>query len=725
MSLTTGHIYLRSHPSYVIYDAYKLGKALNIPERDVTYATGEIIRGVFELVIEIPLGQMAIVERLLQNEFFELNIKFDAGTEFYNKKIINLIEPYLNSMGITYRKLTKEEINNLVRSNRVRKTINKIKIKSLIRALKTKRTNRQVSDFTPRSDQIDIIEKAYNHFQENDKGMLILTCGVGKTLISLWTAMRLQLNTIVIGVPNKLLLKQWEEVICLLFQSMPYLVVCGGVHNDSICKFLENNRQKWIIITTYSSSHKINTAFNSVGHKASIKILDEAHHLTSYNMDASNNTKKYVQMLNIPSDKQLALTATIKQLESDNEMTVSNDNVKYFGEIIDKKSLLWAIENGIVCDYSIQTIITNETQLADHFERFNITEETEQRLFLATYAALKSISDGHSNHMLIYTNNKQNSAKVINYIRLFLTNDYFIMPELYYSNYHSDMSLRDQTEIISRFQSASYGIIPCVYCLGEGWDFPLLDAVVFAENMSSIIRIVQSALRASRKNKMNHNKKTKIILPILSRDDWLENNDNQDLKKVREVTYQMGLEDETISQKIKVLRLNIEKQIPKQREQKELLGEFGEYDDELTQKLRLKTVKRAALSITYDKAKQIISDKKITNKEEYHSLCDRDNRLSKEPEIVFKGRFTNWIDYLGIERVYYELADCKNKIGHYLTAHPSIKKDYLDLTSVNEKLCKLDPLFPPNGLWVEYYNVNDLRDIIVITNKKKKAGAVL
>jgi hypothetical protein len=75
--------------------------------------------------------------------------------------------------------------------------------------------------------------------------------------------------------------------------------------------------------------------------------------------------------------------------------------------------------------------------------------------------------------------------------------------------------------------------------------------------MSSNIRIVQSALRASRKNKHQPNKITKIILPILNRDDWLENNENPDLKKVREVIYQMGLEDETITQKIKVYEIKL------------------------------------------------------------------------------------------------------------------------------------------------------------------------
>lgn len=310
---------------------------------------------------------------------------------------------------------------------------------------------------------------------------------------------------------------------------------------------------------------------------------------------------------------------------------------------------------------------------------------------------------------------------------MLLDDNYFDIPDFYYSNYHSEMKLIDQEKIIEKFEKTKLGLITCVYCLGEGWDFPLLDGVVFAENMTSNIRIVQSALRASRKNKKDTNKKTKIILPILDRDDWLENNENPDLKKVREVIYQMGLEDETITQKIKVFRIDIEKQKPKPREkeEREIVDEFGEYDDELTQKIRLKTIKRTALATTYEKTKKIIADKNIKSKESYYELCERDNRLSKEPEIIFKGKFTNWIEYLSIERVYYDLETCKNKVGEYLLVYPEIKKHYLDLSIVSNQLCKIDALFPPNGLWVEYYNVKDLTNIITIINKKKKKGAIL
>ena len=724
MELSLGYIYIRTHPSYDEQHACKLGKANNIPERDSQYATGEIKRGNFDLVIEMPKDVIGIVEKLLQTYFkiLEFHIQYDGGTEFYNRDIILLIVPYLEKTNIQFKVLSKQQIEGLVRCNRIRKILNKGNLKTLIQKLRIKRS-KILPVYIPRPDQTLIVNDSIAHFQTHDKGMLILMCGVGKTLISLWIAQQLESNTIVIGVPNKLLLKQWNKVIAELFPEIPVLVVSSGVSEDAIQQFIEKNKERCIIITTYSSSHKVQTASQHINFKFAMKILDEVHHLTSHNMQIANNRKAYIHMLNIPTIKQLGLTATLKQLESmgDDDNVISNDNVEHFGKIIDRKCLLWAITNNIICDYVIQTITTNEEQLEQQLEQFNITDENDKRLFLSAYASLKSINDGHSHHLLIYSNNKVNSMKLIQYVKLLLDNKYFELPDLYCSEYHSEMNSKKQTNIISQFENAMRAILTCVYCLGEGWDFPLLDAVVFSENMTSNIRIVQSALRASRKYQNNPNKITKIILPILNRDDW-ENNDNSDLKKVKEVIYQMGLEDETITQKIKVCRIEIQKQKPKRKNDMEhsCLEDFGEYDEELTQKLRLKTVKRTALGTTYEKTRKILMEKNIKSKEAYSELCTRDNRLTTEPELVFNSQFTTWIDFLNIQRIYYELDTCKSKVVDYIVQYPAIRNSYLDLAVVCCELCKLDPLFPPNGLWVDYYKVKDLRDIITNIAPKKK-----
>jgi superfamily II DNA or RNA helicase len=736
MTQSAGYIYIRSHPAYDAHDACKMGKTDSIPERDAQYATGEIERGKFEPVFEVPIKQMSMVENLLKSKFSKFNVRIDGGTEFFNKKIIILIEPYLCKLGIQFKRLSEQEIKQLNRKYRIRKLF-----KRFSKLLKMKMTNQEIMtshesqkqsfSHVPRDDQIAIIKTSVEYFLEYNKGLLIIPCGVGKTLISLWITQRLNSNKILVGVPNKLLLKQWEKIICVFFQGVQHLIVSGGVDVDDITQFLQMNNDNCIVITTYSSAHKVYTATQQIAFVFDMKLNDECHHLTNYNMEIANNKKSYIQMLNIESRKQLSLTATIKQLENDtnSDKVIANNNKEYFGEIIERKCLLWAININVVCDYLIQTIITDEDQIEEHFEKFGISEETDKRLFLSAFSSLKSILEKHSHHLLIYSNNQKNSLKLIEYIQLLLDNNYFDLPNLYFSSYHSFMKSKKQKEILHQFEESKLGILTCVYCLGEGYDFPKLDAVVFSENMSSNIRIVQSALRASRKNKDVPDKITKIILPVLNREDWLEDNENNDLKKVREVIYQMGLEDETIAQKIKVYRVIVEKQRKKKsdkesepEQEQKTMNDLGEYDELLTQKLRLKTISRSSLGITYEKAQKIISEKSVSCKKDYYDLCDRDIRLPKEPDSHFRGKFASWIEYLSIRRIYYDLETCRKKATEYLLKNPELKKNYMNLSLVCSELCKMDRMFPPCDLWVEYYNMKELSNIIIITNKKKSSG---
>jgi superfamily II DNA or RNA helicase len=577
--------------------------------------------------------------------------------------------------------------------------------------------------YKPRDYQEIIIKKAYDYFQDNDKGLLVLTCGTGKTLISLWITQELNCNTILIGVPNKLLLNQWLNIILILFHNVPYLIISSGMYINDIIKFLNINNNKCIIITTYSSCHKVYKATQQLKFKFKMKINDECHHLTKNNMTLCGTTKTFIEMLNISSEKQLSVTATMKEIENDS--SVSNTNINYFGHIIDQKCLLWAISQNIICDYVIQTIISD----LDNINIFNIDNECDLRLFLSAFVTLKSIQYSKTHHVLIYSNNKENSIKICKWITKIIEKKYFNIPELYYSNYNGDMRSDNQKEILDKFEKSKYGIISCVYCLGEGYDLPLLDGVVFAENMSSNIRIVQSALRASRKNKNEPNKITKIILPVIN-NDWLDNNENSDFKKVKQIIYQMGLEDETIMQKIKVLNINIEKETETEigtetETETETDNLFGYYNDELTEKLKLKTMERTILGTSYEKAKRIIADKNIKSKLEYYKLCDIDNRLSKEPEIIYKGKFKNWIEYLNIPRIYYDIETCKKKINEYLILKPELRKHYIEMSIISNELCKIDKLFPPNELWIEYYEIKDLRDIIIIPKNKKNKGVII
>lgn len=722
---TFGYLYIRLHEANNKYNGCKLGITSNIVDRDNVYATGEIKRGYYKLVIKIPFDKMQIIEKLLHYYFKSLNlyIILDAGTEYFKIDIIDLIIPYLEKTIIQFEILTDEDINMLTRKPKINKHIlNKINIKNLINVLKTEKIKNKKIIYSPWDYQKDILTNTKNYFQLNTKGILCLICALGKTFISIWNAQQLDANTVLIGVPNLLLLKQWKDDIGKLYQNINYLLVYGNISSEYISEFLQKNKKKCIIITTYASSYKVLEATKKINFKFDMKILDEVHHNTSTNLKTANEGNTYIQILNIPSKYQLGLTATLKELNYDDENIISNNNEKYFGKIIDRKSLLWGIKKNIVCDYVIQTIIANEEQLQDKLEEFDIIEECDKRLFLSAYCSLKSISDKNSHHLLVYTNNKTNADKIIQYINLLLENNYFdsIKDKLFRSNYHSNIKSKDQKKIIDTFESSLYGVISCVFCLGEGWNFPLLDGEVFAENMTSNVRIVQSALRAGRKNINEPNKKFKIILPILN-NDWLHNNENSDLKKIKEIVYYMSLEDETIIQKIKVNHINIEKQKYKSILDFEIVEDFGYYDEELTNNLKLKTTERTQLEITYEKSRKIIVENKIKNKTEYLEFCDKDTRLSKEPEILYKNQFTNWLDYLSINKnSFYDFETCKEKVNKLLNLQPQIKNKYLNLSQIVIQLCSLDKNFPPADLWIDCYNCKNLSEIIKLKINKKK-----
>jgi superfamily II DNA or RNA helicase len=295
---------------------------------------------------------IAHIERLLQNSFENVNVLLNAGKEFYKKDIMTLIEPMLKKLNIEYTKLSDSEIKVLTRINRVKnsferlfKKLKKVSLASTISTISTIAVNIQKNILTsakyyPRDYQQIIIDNSVNYYSNNSKGLLVLTCGIGKTLISLWIAKGLNADTIIIGVPNLLLLNQWKNVCNAIFIDIPCLIVCDNIDVKDIEQFIKCN-SKFIIITTYSSAHKVNKAACSiVAFSFHMKINDECHHLTSLNSKICEDTKQYIQMLNIPSNKQISLTATPKHIiqtsQNVSDTSISNDNIDYFGDIIER-----------------------------------------------------------------------------------------------------------------------------------------------------------------------------------------------------------------------------------------------------------------------------------------------------------------------------------------------------------------------------------------------------
>ena len=170
------------------------------------------------------------------------------------------------------------------------------------------------------------------------------------------------------------------------------------------------------------------------------------------------------------------------------------------------------------------------------------------RVFINSYPNENIIYE-NSHHVLIYANTIESAKKIIIYIKL-LIDKLYKRDDIFYSKYTSDMNNKIKGDVLANFKMNKLGILTTVYSLGEGVDIPILDGVLFSENMTSNTRIIQSALRGSRKNINDKNKITKIMIPIY------ENEVN-----INKIINYIKAEDEDIVRKIEKIELDTDNTI--------------------------------------------------------------------------------------------------------------------------------------------------------------------
>ena len=381
---------------------------------------------------------------------------------------------------------------------------------------------------TTREYQNHIINKTIYHFIDNDKALLNMCCGSGKTITSLLIAQQMKVKKLLILVPTIILLDQWIKSIKIIFK------------NKSIQKYKNNMDNEYeIIVSTYHNAYKIknkNLEFDLI-------ILDESHHLTGNITNMTNDNNNFLHALNINSIKQLSLTATIKKLSNKN--SIDNLNLDYFGECIANYNIRWGINHNVITDFDIQILLTD----------INNNDFIVDTLYLSAFIALKNIESKLSNHILIYSNKIVHCELIIKYIKQLINDKIFKLPDnIIYFDYTSK-SDKISPDIIDHYD---YSIITSVYSLGEGFDLPKMDTVIFSENMTSEIRIIQSALRPCRK--YFNKERALIILPIIYNNGIAIKSDFSKIKKfINAVENSHELDKEFILSRLKIIDYSIQK----------------------------------------------------------------------------------------------------------------------------------------------------------------------
>ena len=577
MNEPKGSVYLRDNPWYKMEDVIKLGIASFAKDRSNTYITGEVERGEYISVIEIPLDKMKILDKYLKLYFKLYHIYKGGGTEFYNRCIIDLIEPYLKKINIDYKVLTKEEINlmnrcervrNIPNVNKVKNIFNELKIKNIIEKYKNKRSKKEainneiideiscINNVQPNRHQQYVLEFIEDFFALCNIGKIVWACGLGKALLGILIVKLLKFKSVAIGVPSNYLQKQMKKEILKIFPNKNNILFVGGedhsikstTNNKQIIQFLNTNinSEPKFVVSTYHSCYLL--ANNDI--KFEFKIGDEAHHLVGIEKEENKGFRLFHK---INSVKSLFMTATEKYTEMlrIDKQIYSMEDETIFGKCIDTKSVHWAIENKKITDYDVLVLKNTENEVDEIASSLNLNVFNKE-IFISGYMCLKSFEKySDLTHLLSYHNTTEDAELSKKYINEILSLNILSIPKerIYNNSLHSKNCNNLDTEV-STFKDAPYGIISCVYIFGEGFDLPKLNGVCIAANMQSETRIVQYLLRPNRLEFGNPNKKAYVIIPYIDADDW--ETENKSYEKVRTIVSQMRNIDENIEQKIVV-----------------------------------------------------------------------------------------------------------------------------------------------------------------------------
>jgi predicted helicase len=706
------YIYLRYTIFTYIYNVYKLGRTNLLYERNSQYKTGEFIGGKFIMVFKVHNSNY--VEKLLQLNLKKYNVKTqNGGSEFYNTIIENKIESILIDNNIQYELLNSNQIKDIMYKEKniiykqkyknintiLKKKLSLIHLiqKLLILKFKPNILKLYIKPYiTPKIYQAEILENTIDlYYTNNNIGKLLWSCGLGKTFMSLFISYRLKAKKILIGVPSIYLQEQFINCINTFYNYNKNIQII--INNKNNYKFIIDqllyfNKGILFIITTYHSCKFL----KNLQMHFDFKIGDEAHHLTGY-------SKNFIRFHDIKSHKTLFMTATNK-ISLNN--LISMDNTDYFGNIIDTKSIKWAIDNKYITDYNILILYNSYSEYTYFIEKYKV-KETE--LFITAFMLLKAINTYTTlTHIIIYTNSIK-SANIINsYINII--NTYFNIKNLFNVSLNSNLSNHEKNANIKLFIQSKIAIISSVYIFGEGFDLPKLNGVCFAENMNSNIRIIQSALRPNRLEKNNFTKIAYIIIPYI--DMFLLKADKH-FYNIKKVIQKLSKNDMNIMDKITVLKnnsyfektksINLYNQLEIDYEELETLKIKLKFNDD-------KLLNDNEFKYEYLYIKSILKKYNINTYEELHFIENSINIHNLISYFISKNVYTNFYDFISKDTTTF-IQTKEEWIQYCIKFNIKSVADYNNLALYNLNLL---PLYP-DQFYIGFTNL--LYELKIITRR--------
>lgn len=397
---------------------------------------------------------------------------------------------------------------------------------------------------TPRPHQQEAINDVVNGLQHRERGQLLMACGTGKTLTSLWIKEALKAKRVLVLLPSLSLLSQtWKEWSSESQGEMNSLCVCSdktvvkqdksvdawiedasdhGVDvtsdPDEIRKFISEN-DSGVVFSTYQSSPLIVDAQSgSEIPSFDIAFADEAHRCAG---KVSASFGSVLDDHQIRASKRLFMTATPRVMTSHSRKKAAEkdidvacmDDTSLFGEVLHQLSFSKAIEQELLTDYRVLIIGVDDPTVHSKIinrELVSIQQEVDTDAeSLANHIALSQAmaNPDYGLKRIITFHGRVKGAKKFSEIHQdvldWLPEDSKSSKELKIGHVAGTMNSAQRNQAISRLRNVGdgeLGILSNARCLSEGVDVPALNGVAFIEPKRSTVDIIQAVGRAIRKS---------------------------------------------------------------------------------------------------------------------------------------------------------------------------------------------------------------------------------
>lgn len=387
--------------------------------------------------------------------------------------------------------------------------------------------------------------------QASDRGQLIMACGTGKTLVSLFVAEQLGSRRTLFLVPSLALLAQTlREWSANTQEGFDFLTVCSdqSVNDDDaamekvsdlglpvttkpedIAAFLRRRARHQVVFATYQSSAQITAAFelNRVP-GFDLAIADEAHRCAGRVTGAFS---AILESASIKARKRLFMTATPRffksrrgnatgEVEAD---LASMDNERVFGSVLHRLSFAEAIDLELLSPYRL-VLMTVDEPTYRHWADYgspvapNGEEITDARSLAGHIGLLKAMRDYDLRRVISFHSRVKRArgfANSLQDIYEWMPADERPDPKPWCDFVSGAMPAGRRRDLVGKLRTldgTQRGLLANARCLAEGVDVPALDGVAFIDPKRAEVDIVQAVGRAMRRS--SDDKVGTIVIPV-------------------------------------------------------------------------------------------------------------------------------------------------------------------------------------------------------------------